>query len=200
MLTWLKIHTLNVSAVLHGNSSLSPPHFCTLFVVFILSSLPMCLPSPPLLLHLPLSVALLFIAMSSQGSAATKAFSCCHYNYSLHTSTHAHTCVHAQSKCLCVCTCVHACMYRYTLKKKKGWAIFTSRPPLHQPNLPPTHSFIPLCRQPHLLCWAQAVSVQSSPSIPPAHVSCSALRFFSERNFKHRSPPICWLHRPCIRH
>lgn len=144
-------HTLNVFAVLHGSSSLSSPllhPFCCFYPVLS----PHVPPQPPLLLHLPLSVALLFIAMSSQGSAATKAFSCCHYNYSLHTShTHTHTCVRAHptkvSLCLHVCARLHGLLYI-----KKGRAIFTSRPPLHQANLPPTHSFIPLCRQPHLLC------------------------------------------------
>lgn len=118
---------------------LSPPHFCTLFVVFILSSLPMCLPSSPLLPHLPLSVALLFIAMSSQGSAATKAFSCCHYNYSLHTSTH--TRVRTQPQCLCVCTFVHTRMYCYTSKKKKKkgelflpLALLSIKPTSHPPT------------------------------------------------------------------
>lgn len=90
---------------------------------------------------------------------------------------------------LCLHVCARLYVPLYIKKKKKGWAIFTSRPPLHQPNLPPTHSFIPLCRQPHLLCWAQAVSVQSSPSIPPAHVSCSALRFFFRAEFQTSLPP-----------
>lgn len=181
----LKIHALNVSVVLHGNSSLSSlllHPFCCFYPVLS----PHVPPQLPLLLHHPLSVALLFIAMSSQGSAATKAFSCCHYNYSLHTSTHTHVCTHSRSVFVSARVCTLAC----TVIHKKGWAIFTSRPPLHQPNLPPTHSFIPLCRQPHLLCWAQAVSVQSSSSIPPAHVSCSALRFFSSGISNIAFPPF----------
>ena len=132
----------------------------------------------------PLSVALLFIAMSSQGSAATKAFSCCHYNYSLHTCahtrTHAHThtdwhaCIHTLTQerssstvslCLHVCAC-SACAVIH--KRVSYFYLSPSLPPLLSPPPPPPPPplFIPLCCcQPHLLCWAQAVSVE--PNIPP---------------------------------
>lgn len=95
----------------------SPPCLAPFFLVFPSTASSLCpppphlylpplphlrTPPPLLLLRRPLSVALLFIAMSSQGSAATKAFSCCHYNYSLHTCActhaHTHTSTHARTR------------------------------------------------------------------------------------------------------
>lgn len=116
---------------------------------------PLMHPPPPL----PFSVALLFIAMSSQGSAATKAFSCCHYNYSLHTHrhTHAHTCTLEECLCVCMhvrCVCVPVCAPACAVTHKRVSYFYLSpslppSPPLHRsPHLPATTiPLIPLCRR-----------------------------------------------------
>lgn len=140
VLTRLKIHTL------HGNSRSFPllHPFCCFYPVLS----PHVSPQLPLLHHLPLSVALLFIAMSSQGSAATKAFSCCHYNYSLHTSTHTHACTHNRSVFVSARVCTLAC----AVKKRLSYFYLSpsspsTQPPTHpllHPSLPPA-TFAMLC-------------------------------------------------------
>lgn len=130
--------------VLHGSSLSSPllHPFCCFYPVLS----PHVPPQLPLLLHLPLSVALLFIAMSSQGSAATKAFSCCHYNYSLHTS-HTHTHMRACTPHQSVFVSARVCTLAWTVIHKKRASYFylspsspSSQPPTHpllHPSLPP---------------------------------------------------------------
>lgn len=167
------------------------PLFCRfeLFRCFS-SSLPLSSLSPP-----PphtLSVAPLFIAMSSQGSAATKAFSCCHYNYSLHARTDSNGEVHGNSAAS-LCLHVRACVIRMCCYTQKSELFLPPALALH----PPT-PLIPLHRrcQPHLLCWAQAVSVEPQhPSahshmkrpylLPPFDFHCSAVN-------GHGSVGHCW--------
>ena len=131
--------------MLHGSSLSSPllHPFCCFYPVLS----PHVPPQLPLLLHLLLSVALLFIAMSSQGSAATKAFSCCHYNYSLHTLTHTHACTHNRSAFVSARVCVCVCTLVCTVTHKKRVSYFylspsspSTQPPTHpllHPSLPP---------------------------------------------------------------
>lgn len=146
---------------------LSPPYLC---LPPLLSPM-----HPPPLLHHPLSVALLFIAMSSQGSAATKAFSCCHYNYSLHTCTHTPTNTHAymhkrrkgaqQQHCVFVSACVcvmRACSACAVIHKRVSY--FYLSPSLSS-SPPPT----PL--HPSLLLLPATFAMLSTGSISRAPTS-----------------------------
>lgn len=133
---------------------------------------PLMHPPPP---PLPFSVALLFIAMSSQGSAATKAFSCCHYNYSLHTHrhTHAHTCTLEECLCVCMhvrCVCVPVCAPACAVTHKRVSYFYLSPSlPLLLSIAPPTSphpSLPPLLAASHI-CYAEHRQHQSSPNSSP---------------------------------
>lgn len=109
------------------------PLFCRfeLFRCFS-SSLPLSSLSPP---PHTLSVAPLFIAMSSQGSAATKAFSCCHYNYSLHARTDSNGEVHGNSAAS-LCLHVRACVIRMCCYTQKSELFLPPALALHPPHPP----------------------------------------------------------------
>lgn len=98
------------------------------------SSLPLSSLSPP---PHPLSVALLFLAMSSQGSAATKAFSCCHYNYSLHAHTDTNGEVHGSSAAS-LCLHVRVCVIRMCCYTQKGELFLPPALALHPPTPHPS--------------------------------------------------------------
>lgn len=161
---------------------------------------PLMHPPPP---PLPFSVALLFIAMSSQGSAATKAFSCCHYNYSLHTHrhTHAHTCTLEECLCVCMhvrCVCVPVCAPACAVTHKRVSYFYLSPSlPLLLSIAPPTSphpSLPPLLAASHI-CYAEHRQHQSSPNSSPllshaelARPSASP-QSFSEHPCGREDPP-----------
>lgn len=171
-------------------SPLSTPYLCLPPLLRCLLLLLVVLLLP--LLHHPISVALLFIAMSSQGSAATKAFSCCHYNYSLHTCTHTPTDTHAythkrrrgaqqQHHCVFVSACVCvvcACSACAVIHKRVSYFYLSpslSSSPSHP--LPPT-------LHPSLLLLPATFAMLSTGSISRAPTS-----LLSHTELAHTS---CW--------
>lgn len=108
------------------------------FLLFLSCPLSPCAsPAPPPPSPPPLCRSA-FYSHVFQGSAATKAFSCCHYNYSLHTSTHTHThaCTHSRSVFVSARACTLACT---VIHKKKGelflpLALLSINPTSHPPT------------------------------------------------------------------
>lgn len=142
--------------------------------------LPLSSPSPPMHPPLPppppsLSVALLFIAMSSQGSAATKAFSCCHYNYSLHTCTHTHphpwTRMHTHTQersdsTTTVSLCLHVCACSACAVIHKRVSYFYLSPSLSSSPSPP-HPSLP--RLPATFAMLSTGSISRAPTSLLSH-------------------------------
>ena len=148
------------------------------------------LPPLPLLRH-PLSVALLFIATSSQGSAATKAFSCCHYNYSLHTRAHTHTPTNTrayageeQQRSVFVSACVCACSACAAIHKRVSYFYLTPSPPRpHTYTHTHTHTHPPPSSR-SAAAAAAAAAASATAAAAASHIC------YAEHRQDHSSPSI----------